>query len=91
MQSNIILKDKVAVLNLTFNIQMYFVIAEIKIVVSRAEKIIWSNLTFCFFYPNFALYLGFREHGFNYCSVATILTVTFWSNLTKSVQIYEQA
>lgn len=49
MQSNIILKDKVAVLNLTFNFQMYFVIAEIKIVVSRAEKIIWSNLTFCFF------------------------------------------
>ena len=29
---------------------MYFVIAEIKIVVSRAEKIIWSNLTFCFFF-----------------------------------------
>ena len=41
MQSNIILKDKVAVLNLTFNFQMYFVIAEIKIVVSRAEKIIF--------------------------------------------------
>lgn len=41
MQSNIILKDKVAILNLTFNFQMYFVIAEIKIVVSRAEKIIF--------------------------------------------------
>lgn len=50
VQSNIILKDKVAILNLTFNFQMYFVIAEIKIVVSTAEKIIWSKLTFCFFF-----------------------------------------